>query len=82
VDKQFSFGGSRSAREDAAIPIAWEDRIEAGFSEEELRELADISNEGPSQKTMKAAARALRERHLARREEQAKAAASEAQATS
>ena len=82
VDKQFSFGGSRSAREDAAIPIAWQDRIEAGFSEEELKELAEISGGGPSQKTMKEAARVLRERHLARREEQAQAASSEAPATS
>ncbi len=67
VDKQFSFGGSRSAREDAAIPIAWQDRIEAGFSEEELRELAAISGEGPSRDTMKQAAEILRQRHLAKR---------------
>jgi uncharacterized ferritin-like protein (DUF455 family) len=67
VDKQFSFGGSRSDREDAAIPIAWEDRKEAGFSEEELRELAQISGEGPSRETLMKAARILRERHLAKR---------------
>jgi uncharacterized ferritin-like protein (DUF455 family) len=66
VDKQFSFGGSRSDREDAAIPIAWEDRKEAGFTEEELRELADISGSGPSRATLMEAARILRERHLAR----------------
>ena len=66
VDKQFSFGGSRSDREDAAIPIAWEDRKEAGFTEEELRELADISGSGPSRKTLMEAARILKERHLAR----------------
>jgi uncharacterized ferritin-like protein (DUF455 family) len=66
VDKQFSFGGSRSDREDAAIPIAWEDRKEAGFTEEELRELADISGSGPSRATLMEAARVLRERHLAR----------------
>ncbi len=71
VDKQFSFGGSRSNREDAAIPIAWEDRREAGFSEEELEELAEISTAGPSRETLKKAARILRERHLARREAQA-----------
>ena len=41
VDKQFSFGGARSDREDAAIPIAWEDRLEAGFTEEELEELRE-----------------------------------------
>lgn len=67
VDKQFSFGGSRSDREDAAIRIAWEDRLEAGFSEEELTELAAISGDGPSQKTMIAAAQILRERHQARK---------------
>jgi uncharacterized ferritin-like protein (DUF455 family) len=67
VDKQFSFGGSRSDREDAAIPIAWEDRKEAGFTEEELRELADISGSGPSRATLMEAARILQERHQARR---------------
>jgi uncharacterized ferritin-like protein (DUF455 family) len=80
VDKQFSFGGSRSDREDAAIPIAWEDRKEAGFTEEELRELAQISGEGPSRDTLMAAARILRERHLAKRREQASAPAAEARA--
>jgi uncharacterized ferritin-like protein (DUF455 family) len=74
VDKQFSFGGSRSAREDAAIPIAWQDRKEAGFSEAELEELAQLSGEGPSRETLLAAARILRERHLARREARAQAA--------
>ncbi len=70
VDKQFSFGGSRSDREDAAIPIAWEDRKEAGFTDEELRELADISGSGPSRNTLMEAARILRERHLARQARQ------------
>ena len=68
VDKQFSFGGARSNREDAAIPIAWEDRLEAGFSEEELEELAALSGTGPSKKTLVAAARILKERYLAGRE--------------
>jgi uncharacterized ferritin-like protein (DUF455 family) len=67
VDKQFSFGGARSDREDAAIPIAYEDRREAGFTEEELRELSQLSGEGPRKETLLAAARILRERHLARR---------------
>jgi uncharacterized ferritin-like protein (DUF455 family) len=75
VDKQFSFGGSRSDRKDAAIPIAWEDRKEAGFSDEELRELADISGQGPSRETLRQAARILRERHLARRAARAEAGA-------
>jgi uncharacterized ferritin-like protein (DUF455 family) len=67
VDKQFSFGGARSDREDAAIPIAYEDRREAGFTEVELRELSQLSGEGPRKETLLAAARILRERHLARR---------------
>ena len=70
VDKQFSFGGARSAREDAAIPIAWEDRKEAGFTEEELRELSELSGSGPSKATLVEAARILRERHRAARGEQ------------
>jgi len=65
VDKRFSFGGARSDREDAAIPIAWDDRIEAGFSQEELKELAQLSGEGPSKETLIAAAKILRERFLA-----------------
>ena len=65
VDKQFSFGGARSDRKDAAIPIAYEDRREAGFTEDELRELAQVSGDGPSRDTLQAAARILRERHLA-----------------
>jgi len=69
VDKQFSLGGARSDREDAAIPIAWEDRMDAGFTEEELRELADLSGGGPSRETLREAARILRERHFSRREE-------------
>ena len=68
VDKQFSFGGSRSDRDDAAIPIAWDDRKEAGFTDAELEELAQVSNEGPSRATLREAARILRERHRARRE--------------
>jgi uncharacterized ferritin-like protein (DUF455 family) len=74
VDKQFSFGGARSDREDAAIPIAWEDRKEAGFSEEELRELTELSGGGPSKQTLLRAAAILRERHHARRQAAAEAA--------
>jgi uncharacterized ferritin-like protein (DUF455 family) len=76
VDKQFSFGGARSAREDASIPIAWEDRLEAGFTEEELKELADISVGGPSKKTLMEVARILRDRFKARRVAEAQEAAS------
>jgi uncharacterized ferritin-like protein (DUF455 family) len=75
VDKQFSFGGSRSAREDASIPIAWQDRKEAGFTDDELDELTRISGEGPSRETVRAAAKILRERHVARRTAEAKARA-------
>jgi uncharacterized ferritin-like protein (DUF455 family) len=70
VDKQFSFGGARSEREDAAIPIAWEDRKEAGFTEQELEELKKIAGEGPSRETMREAARIIRERHHARKAQQ------------
>lgn len=76
VDKRFSFGGARSNREDAAIPIAWEDRIEAGFSEDELKELAELSGSGPSKQTLVEAAKILRERYLEGR------AAQKAEATS
>src|SRR5215831_13354439 len=74
VDKQFSFGGSRSDREDAAIRIAREDRIEAGFTEQELDELTTIPAGGPSRETLRKAAEALRIKHLARREAQEKRA--------
>jgi uncharacterized ferritin-like protein (DUF455 family) len=67
VDKQFSFGGSRSNRDDAAIPIAWEDRKEAGFTEKELEELVEVSGSGPTRATLRKAARILREHHQARR---------------
>jgi uncharacterized ferritin-like protein (DUF455 family) len=72
VDKQFSFGGARSEREDASIPIAWDDRREAGFTEDELQELKTLSGGGPSRATMREAARILRERHLERRGAQAR----------
>lgn len=71
VDKQFSFGGARSDREDAAIPIAWDDRLEAGFTEEELKELAQLSGGGPSKETLREAAKIIRERHFAKRGEKA-----------
>ena len=67
VDRRFNFGGARSADPDAAIPIAWEDRKEAGFTDEELAELADLSGEGPSRKTLRAAADILVARHRERK---------------
>jgi uncharacterized ferritin-like protein (DUF455 family) len=66
ADRRFNFGGARSAEEGAAIPIAWEDRKFAGFTEEELQDLANLSGEGPSRKTIKEAIRVLVERHQAR----------------
>jgi uncharacterized ferritin-like protein (DUF455 family) len=72
VDKQFSFGGARSDREDSAIPIAMQDRREAGFTEQELSELTQLSSGGPSRETLKKASKIIRERHLARRAEKQK----------
>lgn len=66
VDKQFSFGGGRSDREDASIPIAMDVRREAGFTEQELDELKTLSAGGPSRATVKEAAKILRERHRAK----------------
>ena len=68
VDRQFNFGGSRRDDDKAPIPIAWEDRREAGFTEEELEDLANLTGEGPSRETLLRAAEVLRERHLARRQ--------------
>ncbi len=76
VDKQFSLGGARSDRKDAAIPIAWEDRKEAGFTEEELGELAALAAEGPQRETLLGAFEVLRSRHLAKRAAERGAAAS------
>ena len=59
ADRRFNFGGARSAEEGAAIPIAWEDRKFAGFTEEELEDLATLCGEGPSRKTIKRATELL-----------------------
>ena len=71
VDKRFSVGGTRSARADAAIPIAVEDRIEAGFTQQEIDDLCDLSAEGPSRVTLRKAAEILRQRHEAKRQARA-----------
>jgi hypothetical protein len=68
VDRRFSVGGTRSGRQDATIPVSAEDRREAGFSENEIEELLDISNQGPSKDTLRKAAEILRQRHVARRQ--------------
>ncbi len=67
VDKRFNFGGARGRDPGAPIPIAWEDRLEAGFTDQELEDLANLTNEGPSRATVKEAARRLRERYQARK---------------
>ena len=66
VERRFSIGSGRSGRDDAVIGIAREERLEAGFTEEELRELAEIADQGPSRDTLVEAAKVLRARHLAR----------------
>jgi uncharacterized ferritin-like protein (DUF455 family) len=73
ADRRFNFGGARSAQEGAAIPIAWEDRKFAGFTDEELEDLATLSGEGPSRKTIKRATEIL----VARFQQQSEAAALE-----
>ena len=66
VERRFSVGSGRSGRGDATIGIAREERFEAGFSEDELRELAEIADRGPSRDTLVEAATVLRARHHAR----------------
>ena len=75
VDRRFNFGGARSADGDAAIPIAWQDRLEAGFTEEELQDLADLTGEGPSRATLREASRILYERFKQQKQEVAPALA-------
>ncbi|MCZ6464489.1 MAG: ferritin-like domain-containing protein [Proteobacteria bacterium] len=58
TDRRFSFGGGRE--------IAREERLEAGFTEEELAELEAIESEGPRRETLVRAAEILRDRHQAR----------------
>ncbi len=69
VDRRFSVGGTRSGREGATIPIAVEDRLEAGFTREEIEEISDVSSLGPTRKTLREASEILRARHEARRAE-------------
>ncbi|MEE8556752.1 MAG: DUF455 family protein [Myxococcota bacterium] len=70
VDRRFSFGGGRSDRKDARLRIAREERLEAGFTEEELNDLASISREGPRRETLLRAAELVRDRHVARKQGQ------------
>jgi uncharacterized ferritin-like protein (DUF455 family) len=57
TDTRFSFGTRDVAREE---------RIEAGFTEEELRQLDEILEQGPKRKTLVDAALILKNRHQAR----------------
>ena len=60
TERSFSFGGRRIARAE---------RVEAGFTEEELDEIEEIAGaraEGPRRETLVAAAEILRDRHRAR----------------
>ena len=58
TDRAFSFGGARE--------VAREERLEAGFSEEELDEIESMGAGGPSRDTLLRAAEILRDRHRAR----------------
>jgi uncharacterized ferritin-like protein (DUF455 family) len=58
TDRRFAFGGGRA--------VAKEERLEAGFTEEELEELDEILADGPSRETLTRAAEVCRDRHQAR----------------
>ncbi len=58
VDRRFAFGGTRQ--------IARAERLEAGFTEEEVDELGRIEREGPRRETLQRAAELVRDRHQAR----------------
>ena len=66
VERRFSIGAGRSGEADAAFGIAREERLAAGFTEEEIKELETMADGTPSRQTLVAAAEILRERHLAR----------------
>ncbi len=61
TERSFSFGGRKIAREE---------RLEAGFTEDELEEIEQLASErggAPRRETLVAAAEILRDRHLARK---------------
>jgi uncharacterized ferritin-like protein (DUF455 family) len=58
TDTRFAFGGQRT--------VAREERLEAGFTEEELDEIESYDGKGPSLALMVEAAERLRDRHVAR----------------
>ena len=59
TDRNFTFGGGRD--------VAREERLEAGFSEEEIEELEHMQSHGPRRETLVRAAEILRDRHRERR---------------
>ena len=59
TDQNFAFGGGRT--------VAREERLEGGFTEEEIAEIEGITSKGPSRETLVRAAEILRDRHRARR---------------
>jgi len=67
VDRRFSLGGARSARSDAAIPLAIQDRLDAGFTKDEIDEISELSAGGPSRDTLQKASKILRDRHRVKR---------------
>ena len=58
TDQNFAFGGGRT--------VAREERLEGGFTEEEIAEIEGITSKGPSRETLLRAAEILRDRHRAR----------------
>jgi uncharacterized ferritin-like protein (DUF455 family) len=58
TDRAFSFGGQRN--------VARDERLEAGFTEEELDEIESLSSDGPKRETLVRAAEIMRDRHRAR----------------
>ena len=75
VDRRFSLGGARSARPDAAIQIAVQDRLDAGFTLEEIEEIGTLSAGGPSKDTLQKALVILRKRHQDRKDAATRSAA-------
>ncbi len=59
TDQRFTFGGARA--------LAREERLEAGFTEAELDEIAAMTGPGPSRETLLRGAEIARDRFLAKR---------------
>ncbi|MDG2333439.1 MAG: ferritin-like domain-containing protein [Myxococcota bacterium] len=59
TERSFSFGSQRE--------LAREERLEAGFTEEELDEIESLSDGGPKRESLIRAAEILRDRHRARK---------------